>query len=256
MTEVRGDDNGCKFQFVGYFEFFIKSQYLLIFYSLKLTMSQFTCIIHFMKRIYPNCVKRLLDFVFSLVLLVCLSPVLAVTAIMVAGKLGRPVIFRQERPGKDARIFTIYKFRTMNDERGENGELLPDAERLTSFGKSLRRTSLDELPELLNILKGDMSFVGPRPLLVQYLPRYNETQARRHDVRPGLTGYAQVSGRNAISWEQKFEYDIQYVDHLSFGMDAGIIGKTIVSVFKSEGISKQGEATMSEFLGTKKDKES
>ncbi|MDR0852649.1 MAG: sugar transferase [Clostridiales Family XIII bacterium] len=203
-----------------------------------------------MKRLYANCIKRLLDFIFSLLLIIVLSPLFAVLAVLVAAKLGRPVLFRQERPGKNAKIFTICKFRTMTDGRDKNGELLPDADRLTDFGKKLRRTSLDELPELFNIIRGDMSFIGPRPLLVKYLPRYNETQARRHDVRPGLTGLAQVNGRNTISWEQKFEYDVRYADRISFGLDAGIFGKTITAVLKREGISQEGEATMGEFIGT------
>ncbi|MDR1954163.1 MAG: sugar transferase [Clostridiales Family XIII bacterium] len=202
-----------------------------------------------MKSFYGKVIKRLLDVVFAALLLVALSPVFAVLALLVAAKLGRPAIFRQKRPGRGGRIFGIYKFRTMTDARDANGELLPDADRLTSFGKALRKTSLDELPELLNILKGDMSFIGPRPLLIKYLPRYSPEQARRHEVRPGLTGFAQVNGRNAISWARKFEYDVWYVDHLSFGLDARIIGMTIRAVLKREGISQAGSATMDEFTG-------
>ncbi len=179
------------------------------------------------------------------------SPVLGVLWILVAKKLGRPVIFRQERPGYKGKVFRLYKFRTMTDERDENGQLLPDEKRLTAFGKKLRSTSLDELPEFFNILKGDMSFVGPRPLLVQYLPLYNKEQARRHDVLPGLTGWAQVNGRNAISWEEKFKLDVEYVDRISFLFDLKIIFMTIGSVLKREGISQAGEATMEYFTGTK-----
>ncbi len=164
-------------------------------------------------RIYQKYIKRILDFVLSFTAFVVLSPVLLVTAALVRVKLGKPVIFRQERPGKDEKIFKLYKFRTMTDERDENGQLLPDDVRLTKFGKTLRSTSLDELPELWNIVKGDMSIVGPRPLLVRYLPLYNETQKHRHDVRPGFTGLAQVHGRNSISWEEKFDWDIRYVNH-------------------------------------------
>ena len=167
------------------------------------------------KRLYRDYIKRFLDIVLSAGAIIVLSPVMAVTAVLVRVKLGSPVIFKQKRPGKDERIFEMYKFRSMTDARDENGELLPDEVRLTSFGKKLRASSLDELPELFNILKGDMSVVGPRPLLVQYLPLYNAQQKRRHEVRPGVTGYAQVHGRNAITWEEKFEKDVYYVDHLS-----------------------------------------
>ena len=172
------------------------------------------------------------------------------TAILVRIKLGSPVLFTQERPGIDGKIFKLYKFRTMTSEKDENGDLLPDEKRLTSFGKKLRSTSLDELPELINILKGDMAVVGPRPLLVNYLTRYNKHQERRHEVKPGFTGLAQVNGRNAISWEEKFDWDVKYVDHITFIGDWIIIFETIKTVLKREGISADGEATMKEFMGT------
>lgn len=199
--------------------------------------------------IYARCGKRVLDVVFSFFAIVILSPLYLCTAIMVRKKLGTPVLFKQERPGKDGEIFQMYKFRSMTDERDEQGNLLPDEIRLTSFGKKLRATSLDELPELFNILKGDMSFIGPRPLLVKYLPLYNERQSHRHDVRPGITGYAQVNGRNAISWEEKFEKDIWYVEHLSFWTDVKILFKTVAVVLRREGISSETAATMEEFRG-------
>jgi len=170
--------------------------------------------------------------------------------VLVRIKLGSPVIFCQERPGKDEKIFKMYKFRSMTDARDENGELLPDDVRLTKFGGLLRATSLDELPELWNIFKGDMSIVGPRPLLARYLPRYNDTQRRRHEVRPGLTGMAQVNGRNAISWEEKFSYDVDYVDNITFAEDLKIIFLTVKKVFAREGISSESAATMEEFMGT------
>ncbi len=201
--------------------------------------------------IYRKVIKRLFDILLSLFAIVILSPVLLILCLLVRVKLGSPVIFRQKRPGLHGKIFELYKFRTMTDERDEKGELLSDEIRLNPFGKKLRSTSLDELPEFFNILKGDMSFVGPRPLLVQYLPLYNREQARRHDVLPGLTGWAQVNGRNAISWEEKFKYDVEYVDRLSFGMDLKIIFMTVKSVLKREGISQAGEATMEFFTGTK-----
>ena len=199
---------------------------------------------------YEKCIKRLLDIVLSGMALIVLSPVLLVVAILVRTKLGSPVIFHQERPGKDEKIFTLRKFRTMTDEKDENGNLLPDEIRLTKFGKMLRSTSLDELPELWNIFIGDMSIVGPRPLLVRYLPRYNEEQKHRHDVRPGLTGWAQVNGRNALTWEKKFEYDVEYVRNISFIMDVKIIFKTVLAVVKKDGISSETSATMEEFMGT------
>lgn len=203
------------------------------------------------KGIYEKYIKRILDFTLSLIALICLSPILLIVAILVRVKLGSPIIFKQQRPGKDEKIFTLYKFRTMTDEKDEKGNLLPDSQRLTKFGKFLRSTSLDELPELFNILKGDMSIVGPRPLLVEYLPLYNEEQKHRHDVRPGLTGLAQISGRNAITWEEKFEKDIEYVHNISFIWDLKIIINTAVKVFKREGISQEGNVTMEKFTGTK-----
>lgn len=199
---------------------------------------------------YEKYIKRPQDFLCASLAIVVLSPVLAVTALLVKQKLGSPVIFTQERPGKDGKIFKLYKFRTMTDEKDGNGVPLPDEVRLTPFGRKLRATSLDELPELFNMLKGDMSVVGPRPLLVRYLPRYNEHQARRHEVRPGFTGLAQVHGRNAISWEEKFDWDVKYVDHITFLGDWKIIFETIRTVLKQEGISATGEATMGEFMGT------
>lgn len=204
-------------------------------------------------RLYRNYIKRFLDIVLSAGAIVVLSPVMAVTAILVWIKLGSPVIFKQKRPGKDERIFEMYKFRSMTDARDKNGELMPDEVRLTSFGKKLRASSLDELPELFNILKGDMSVVGPRPLLVQYLPLYNAQQKRRHEVRPGVTGYAQVHGRNAITWEEKFEKDVYYVDHISFWGDWKIILQTIRAVVKKEGIRSETSATMELFEGTEKE---
>ena len=191
----------------------------------------------------------------SIAAITLLSPVLIVLAIMVRVKLGSPVLFRQKRPGYHGEIFGLMKFRTMTDERDENGELLPDEVRLTPFGKKLRSTSLDELPEFFNILKGEMSFVGPRPLLVQYLPLYNEEQAHRHDVLPGLTGWAQVNGRNAISWEKKFEYDVYYTRNISFLLDLKIVFMTVGRVIKRDGISSETHATMEFFTGTPADKE-
>lgn len=203
---------------------------------------------------YAKYIKRILDFILSLIALIVLSPVLLVVAILVRIKLGSPIIFKQQRPGKDEKIFTLYKFRTMTDKKDENGNLLPDSERLTRFGKVLRSTSLDELPELVNILKGDMSIVGPRPLLVEYLPLYSEEQKHRHDVRPGLTGLAQVSGRNSLSWEEKFNDDLQYIKHITFFEDMKIIFMTVAKVFKREGIAQEGNATMEKFTGNKENK--
>ncbi|WP_041139741.1 sugar transferase [Beduini massiliensis] len=198
---------------------------------------------------YQRFFKRFLDFTLSLIAIILLSPVLIIVAILVKIKLGSPVIFCQERPGKDEKLFKMYKFRSMTSERDEVGNLLPDEVRLTSFGKKLRSTSLDELPELFNILKGDMSIVGPRPLLVKYLLLYNEKQKHRHDVRPGFTGYAQVNGRNSISWEEKFNLDVEYVSNISFIMDVKIILKTIKVVLFKEGISSDTSVTMEEFKG-------
>jgi len=200
--------------------------------------------------IYQRYLKRPMDFILSLIALIILSPVFLVVALLVRINLGSPVIFKQQRPGLNEKIFTMYKFRTMTDERDENGELLPDAVRLTKFGKFLRSTSLDELPELFNILKGDMSIVGPRPLLVQYLPLYNEHQRRRHEVRPGLTGLAQVNGRNAISWEEKFDLDVEYVDNITFINDWKIIFSTLKKVVLREGINSETAATMEFFEGS------
>jgi lipopolysaccharide/colanic/teichoic acid biosynthesis glycosyltransferase len=205
---------------------------------------------------YEKYIKRPLDCILATGAFVVLSPVMGVTALAVRKKLGTPVLFSQERPGRidpktgKEKIFKLYKFRSMTDERGADGELLPDEIRLTDFGKLLRSTSLDELPELLNIIKGDMAIVGPRPLLVKYLPRYNEHQRRRHEVRPGLTGLAQVHGRNSVGWEDKFNWDVEYVDNISFVNDAKIIFKTVMSVLKREGISSDTSATMEEFMGT------
>lgn len=179
---------------------------------------------------YKNCVKRCLDFLLSLCGIIVLSPILLVLCILVRVKLGSPVLFRQERPGKNEKIFTLCKFRTMTDEKDENGKLLPDAVRLTKFGKFLRGTSLDELPELFNILKGDMSIIGPRPLLVSYLPYYTERERLRHSVRPGLTGLAQVSGRNFIDWDRRLAKDVEYVEHLTFGMDVKVLWMTVKTV--------------------------
>lgn len=204
---------------------------------------------------YKKYIKRILDFILSLIALIVLSPILLVIAILVRIKLGSPVIFKQERPGLNEKIFTLYKFRTMTDKKDEEGNLLPDSERLTKFGKVLRSTSLDELPELINILKGDMSIVGPRPLLVEYLELYNEEQKHRHDVRPGLTGLAQVSGRNAISWEEKFNKDIEYINNITFIGDCKIILKTAINVIKKDGINSETSATMEEFIGNEAVKE-
>ena len=195
-------------------------------------------------------VKRFFDIVSSLIAIIILSPVLVITAILVKIKLGSPVLFKQERPGLNHEIFTLYKFRTMTDEKDENGELLPDEIRLTKFGRFLRNTSLDELPELINILKGDMSVIGPRPLLVQYIPLYNEHQARRSEVRPGLSGWAQVNGRNTVSWKDKFDMDVEYVDNYNLVMDIKILFMTVLNVLKREGISSETSATMEVFMGT------
>lgn len=194
--------------------------------------------------------KRLIDITASGTALIALSPVLAVTAYKVKKELGSPVLFKQTRPGLDGKPFEMIKFRTMKDATDKDDNLLPDSERLTLFGQKLRSTSLDELPELWNVLKGDMSLVGPRPLLMEYLPLYNSEQARRHNVRPGVTGYAQVNGRNAISWEQKFALDTWYVDNQSLWLDIKILAKTVKQVLVKDGISADGEATMSKFTGS------
>ena len=203
------------------------------------------------KGIYERFFKRLLDTVIAAAALIILSPIRAVTALLVRLRLGSPVLFAQDRPGRNARVFKLYKFRTMTEARDADGNLLPDEERLTSFGKKLRATSLDELPELFNIIKGDMALVGPRPLLVRYLPRYTEHQARRHEVRPGITGLAQVKGRNALSWEDKFNWDVRYVDHVTLRGDWKIILRTVSIVLKREGISSDTSETMEEFMGSK-----
>jgi undecaprenyl phosphate N,N'-diacetylbacillosamine 1-phosphate transferase len=200
---------------------------------------------------YEKYIKRFLDILLSGMALIILSPLLLVIAILVRVKLGSPVIFCQERPGKYEKIFKLHKFRSMSDARDENGELLPDEERLGRFGRMLRAASLDELPELWDIFRGKMSIVGPRPLLVKYLPLYNDEQHRRHDVRPGLTGWAQVHGRNLASWEEKFAYDVDYVDHISFALDVKIIFMTVRCVLTHEGISAEGSATMEAFTGTR-----
>lgn len=198
--------------------------------------------------------KRVFDLITSLVVLIILSPIVLITAILVRCKLGSPVLFKQQRPGLHGKPFYLYKFRTMTDERDENGELLPDHVRLTPFGQFLRKYSLDELPQLFNVLKGDISLVGPRPLLMEYLELYTPEQARRHEVKPGITGWAQVNGRNAISWEEKFELDVWYVDNQSFWLDLKILFLTVLKVLKSEGISQQGHVTMEKFTGTKEKK--
>lgn len=202
--------------------------------------------------IYRRFTKRPMDFILSLMAIIILSPVLIIVGVLVKVKLGSPVLFKQKRPGLNEKIFTMCKFRTMTDEKDENGELLPDSVRLTKFGRMLRSTSLDELPELLNILKGDMSIVGPRPLLIQYLELYSEHQKRRHEVRPGLSGHAQINGRNAISWEDKLNLDVEYVDNVYFVGDWKIIFLTIKKVFIKEGISSDTSVTMEPFRGSQR----
>lgn len=196
---------------------------------------------------YKKWIKRCLDFLLSLCGIIALSPILAVLAVLVRVKLGSPVLFHQERPGRHEKIFKLYKFRSMTDEKDAEGNLLPDEVRLTRFGKLLRSTSLDELPELFNILKGDMSLIGPRPLLVRYLPYYTEQERHRHDVRPGLTGLAQVNGRNALGWEDRFRYDLDYVNHISFGMDLKIIAMTVGKVLKRSGTLSGADQTVADF---------
>ena len=199
---------------------------------------------------YEKYIKRVLDILCSLAAIILFCWLFAIVALLVRIKLGSPVIFKQPRPGKDEKVFMLHKFRSMTDETDDKGELLPDEMRLTRFGRFLRSTSLDELPELWDILIGNMSIIGPRPLLVKYLPLYNDEQRRRHKVRPGLTGWAQVHGRNLTSWEERFAYDTDYVDHLSFALDVKIIFMTVHCVFAREGISAEGSATMEAFTGT------
>ena len=199
---------------------------------------------------YANCLKRVLDFCCALSAILCLSPLLILLTVVGAFKMRGNPFFTQRRPGKGERIFKLVKFRTMTCEKDSEGNLLPDEKRLTRYGKLLRSTSLDELPELFNILKGDMAVIGPRPLLVEYLPRYNAEQKHRHDVRPGLSGLAQVNGRNAITWEDKFRYDVEYVNNVTFLGDVKIILTTLMKVFKRDGISQEGQATMKAFMGT------
>lgn len=200
--------------------------------------------------IYKRYFKRLFDFLLSLLGFIIISPIFLLLWIWLSiSNKGAGAFFFQERPGKDEKIFKVIKFKTMNDRRDASGKLLPDAQRLTKVGKFVRSTSLDEIPQLLNVIKGDMSLIGPRPLLVQYLPLYNEEQKRRHEVRPGITGWAQVNGRNAISWQQKFEYDVWYVDHISLSLDLKIMLKTIQKVFKRDGINSDTSSTMEEFKG-------
>lgn len=199
---------------------------------------------------YRKYIKRLLDFVFALLALLLLSPfLLIVTLWLHFANKGAGAFFSQERPGKDEKIFRLYKFKSMTDERDADGNLLPDAQRLTPIGRFIRKTSIDELPQLWNVLKGDMSFIGPRPLLKKYLPLYSAEQSRRHFVRPGMTGWAQINGRNAIGWNQKFRYDVWYVDHISLFLDAKIVFTTIMNVLKRSNISSQTSATMEEFTG-------
>lgn len=204
--------------------------------------------------IYEKFFKRFIDIVCALLAIAVFWWLFLIVAILVRIKLGSPVLFKQARPGKDEKIFNLYKFRTMTDEKDENGKLLPDDVRLTKFGGFLRKTSLDELPEAINILKGDMSVVGPRPLLVEYLDRYNDEQKRRHEVRPGLSGYAQVHGRNTVSWEEKFKMDVYYVDNITFMGDVKIVFDTVLKAFvKQEGINSDTSATMEVFMGTHKE---
>lgn len=203
---------------------------------------------------YAKYIKRILDLILSLMALIVLMPLMIIIGILVRINLGSPIIFKQKRPGKNEKIFTLYKFRTMTDKRDIDGNLLPDEYRLTKFGKFLRSTSLDELPELINIIKGDMAIVGPRPLLVEYLPYYTEEEKHRHDVRPGLTGLAQVNGRNAISWEEKLKYDTEYIKKISFYSDLKIIFKTIKKTIKREDILMGNEFVVGKFIDQRKNK--
>ena len=205
---------------------------------------------HKAKGPYEKFIKRPLDFLLALLGLIVLSPIILITAILVRVKLGSPVLFTQDRPGRNGKVFKLLKFRSMTDAKDAEGNLLPDEVRLTNFGKKLRSTSLDELPELINIIKGDMAIVGPRPLLVRYLPRYNQHQARRHEVRPGFTGLAQVNGRNSITWEEKFDWDVKYVDNVTFLGDLKILFATVGVVLGHKGINSSTSATMEEFMGT------
>nr|WP_262895356.1 sugar transferase [Penaeicola halotolerans] len=201
--------------------------------------------------VYRHFFKYLIDFILAFIAFVLLSPIfLAVTLALLIANNGKP-FFLQARPGKDQRIFKVIKYKTMNDKRDTQGVLLPDADRMTKIGSLVRKSSLDEIPQLLNVIKGDMSLVGPRPLLVEYLPLYSALQARRHEVRPGITGWAQINGRNTITWEQKFAYDVWYVDHMSFWLDIKILFMTVLKVFKREGISQEGQATIEKFKGTR-----
>lgn len=199
---------------------------------------------------YVRIIKRVMDVTLSLLVLFLSLPFFIAIAVLIRVTMGSPVFFRQQRPGRHGRIFSMIKFRTMSEKRDGSGMLLADADRLTGLGRFLRQTSLDELPELLNVLKGDMSLVGPRPLLVQYLERYSPEQARRHDVKPGVTGWAQVNGRNALTWERRFAMDVWYVDHISFVLDGRILLKTVMTVFACHGINHPGQSTMAEFMGT------
>jgi sugar transferase EpsL len=205
-----------------------------------------------MTQFYPYIGKRIFDFALALLALIILSPLIVYIAALVRTKLGSPVLFRQLRPGLGGVPFTIYKFRTMTNKRDAQGKLLPDGERLPRFGRFLRSTSLDELPELLNVLKSEMSIVGPRPLLMQYLGRYTPEQMRRHDIKPGVTGLAQINGRNVLSWEEKFALDTWYIDHYSFGLDLKIILLTVLKILRREGINQPGQATAEEFMGSNK----
>ncbi len=199
---------------------------------------------------YKNFIKNILDFIVAILVLILASPIIIVTVSLLFFFQKRNVFFLQERPGKNERIFKLVKFKTMTDEKDSNGNLLPDEQRLTWIGKFVRKASLDELPQMINVLKGDMSLIGPRPLLVEYLPLYNDEQRRRHEIKPGITGWAQVNGRNTISWENKFKYDVWYVDNASFLLDIKIVFLTILKIFKSEGISSDTSATMEKFKGS------
>lgn len=200
---------------------------------------------------YKNLIKPILDFILAFLLIIIFSPIILIVALLIKLKLGSPILFTQERPGLNGKIFRIYKFRTMSDERDSKGNLLSDELRLKGFGKLIRKSSLDELPQLFNVLKGEMSFVGPRPLLVEYLELYNQEQAKRHNVKPGITGWAQVNGRNAISWEEKFKLDVYYVEHISFMLDCKILYMTFFKVLKRKDINSNTNITMEKFTGNK-----